>query len=410
MRPVDFATRTAAPGRKPTTLSIVVPCFNEEAVLAATWERLAELRQTLIRKGKISTSSEVIFVDDGSTDNTWSVITALADQGAPVRGLKLSRNCGHQNALLAGMSEARGEAVVTIDADLQDDETAIEAMVDAYCQGCEVVYGVRESRQTDTWFKRTTARGFYRLMNLLGVNTIADHADYRLMSQRAIRYLEQFSEVNLFLRGVVPLLGLRTAVVRYDRRSRQAGESKYPLRKMLEFALDGITSFSISPLRAITLLGIALSLVCVVVSVWVLFVRLNSADAVPGWASTILPIFFLGGIQLFCLGVLGEYVGKIYLESKRRPRFLIEQLMRPQHGHGADSPSVSTELTPVVTYRRRTPHAPSAPAPHPAPLAYPAQRAKAAVPPHPHSSGEARHTSSPPTTRVAGEPVHRAPA
>ena len=309
-----------------TVLSIVVPCFNEDAVLKETYSRLASLRDHLVAGGKISHRSELVFVDDGSRDRTWEIIDSWVAQGAPVVGVKLSRNCGHQNALLAGLSSANGDAVITIDADLQDDEAAIERMVDAFHDGSEVVYGVRAKRTTDTWFKRTTARTFYRMLGALGVQTVFDHADYRLLSRRAIDYLQQFNEVNLFLRGVIPLLGLRSTIVHYDRRARFAGESKYPLGKMIEFALNGITSFSVTPLRAITLLGFAVSLGCVALGVWALVVKLTSANAVPGWASTILPIYFLGGVQLFCAGVLGEYVGKIYIEIKRRPRFLIEKV------------------------------------------------------------------------------------
>lgn len=316
-----------------TTLSVVVPCFNEEAVLKETCTRLLELRRRLIAKGKISQRSEIVFVDDGSRDETWRIIDAWVQEGLPVVGVKLSRNCGHQNALLAGLSTARGDAVVTIDADLQDDEEAIEKMIDAFHDGYEVVYGVRARRDTDTWFKRTSARSFYRLMSALGVKTVYDHADYRLLSQRAIRYLDQFAEVNLFLRGVVPLLGLPSTTVHYDRRARFAGESKYPLRKMLEFALNGITSFSVAPLRAITLLGFVVSLVCIAFAGWAVLVKLTSPNAVPGWASTILPIYFLGGVQLFCAGVLGEYVGKIYMEIKRRPRFLIERVAEQRHSN-----------------------------------------------------------------------------
>jgi glycosyltransferase involved in cell wall biosynthesis len=309
-----------------TTLSIVVPCFNEEEVLRHTYQRLAALRDQLIVKGKISRRSEIVFVDDGSSDRTWNIVSAWVQSGEPVVGVKLSRNCGHQNALLAGLSSAKGDAIITIDADLQDDERAIERMVDAYHQGNEIVYGVRAKRDCDSWFKRTTARAFYRCMAALGVTTVYDHADYRLLSQRAAKYLGQFSEVNLFLRGVVPLLGLRSAVVHYDRRARFAGESKYPLGKMLEFALNGITSFSVAPLRLITLLGFVVALACALLAMWALAAKLTGTDAVPGWASTILPIYFLGGIQLFCAGVLGEYVGKIYMEIKRRPRFLIEKV------------------------------------------------------------------------------------
>lgn len=314
----------AAPA--PAVLSIVIPCFNEEAVLAQTYSRLVALRERLVARGMISSHSEILFVDDGSHDATWHIIDGWVSEGAPVTGVKLSRNCGHQNALLAGLAAARGDAVVTIDADLQDDETAIEQMLDAFHDGNEVVYGVRSKRDSDTWFKRCTARAFYRGMNALGVRTIVDHADYRLLSRRAVKYLGEFKEANLFLRGVVPLLGLRSTIVRYERRARLAGESKYPFRKMLEFALDGITSFSTAPLRAISILGFLLCLVCLALSAWVVLAKLMTSDTTPGWASTILPIYFLGGVQLFCVGLLGEYVGKIYMEVKRRPRFLIERV------------------------------------------------------------------------------------
>lgn len=339
---------------RPTTLSVVVPCFNEEAVLRETFSRLMQLRGRLIARRKISPRSDIVFVDDGSHDQTWPLIESWVRDGAPVVGVKLSRNCGHQNALLAGLSTAKGDAVITIDADLQDDEDAIEQMVDAFQQGHEVVYGVRARRQSDTWFKRTSAQSFYRLMSALGVRTVFDHADYRLLSQRAIRYLEQFSEVNLFLRGVVPLLGLRSTTVRYDRRARFAGESKYPLRKMLEFALNGITSFSVAPLRAITLLGFFVSLACVAFAGWALLVKLTSPDAVPGWASTILPIYFLGGVQLFCAGVLGEYVGKIYMEIKKRPRFLIERVAEPHRRPATVVASMDRHARATATRHART--------------------------------------------------------
>lgn len=315
-------------GGTPVALSIVVPCFNEDAVLAETHSRLVAVRERLVASGKISRESEIIFVDDGSRDATWALIDQWVRAGGPVAGIKLSRNCGHQNALLAGLDAAMGEAVVTIDADLQDDEDAIERMVDAFRGGCEVVFGVRARRDTDSWFKRTTAHGFYRLMSALGVQTVYDHADYRLLGRRAIRYLAQFGEANLFLRGVVPLLGLKSCVVTYERRARLAGESKYPLGKMIEFALNGITSFSVRPLRLITAIGFLLSLACAALALWSLAVKLTSADAVPGWASTILPIYFLGGVQLLCVGVIGEYIGKIYVESKRRPRYFVEELAR----------------------------------------------------------------------------------
>lgn len=329
-----------------THLSIVVPCFNEDAVLGETYSRLKNLRDELITKGKISNRSEILLVDDGSRDSTWNMIDELVQAGAPVVGVKLSRNCGHQSALLAGISKASGDVVITIDADLQDDERAMEQMIDAFHEGHEIVYGVRAKRDTDSLFKRLTARWFYRLLATLGVETVLDHADYRLLSRRAIKYLARFKEVNLFLRGMVPLLGLRSTVVYYERRLRFAGESKYPLRKMIEFALNGVTSFSTAPLRAITVLGFGVSFVCLLLSCWALAVKLMTADAVPGWASTILPIYFLGGVQLLCAGVLGEYVGKIYMESKRRPRFFVEQTARLQC-RAADPSSKGGTLQPT---------------------------------------------------------------
>jgi glycosyltransferase involved in cell wall biosynthesis len=333
-------------------LSIVVPCFNEEAVLHHSVERLLQLRRRLTAAGKVASASEVVLVDDGSADRTWELISAFVQEGGPIVGVKLSRNCGHQNALLAGLGVAAGDAIVTIDADLQDDEDAIEAMVDAFLQGHEVVYGVRARRDSDTWFKRCTAQAFYGLMARLGVHTVPDHADFRLLSRRAVRDLEQFNESNLFLRGVVPLLGLPSTVVHYDRRPRLAGESKYPLRKMIEFALNGITSFSVAPLRAITFLGLSVSFACVVLAAWVLAVKLFTTSAVPGWASTMLPIYFLGGLQLFCLGVLGEYIGKIYTETKRRPRFLVEKVAQLRR-----RPAFEPVAEPAPARRHRRAHA-----------------------------------------------------
>ena len=241
------------------------------------------------------------------------------------RGVKLSRNRGHQNALLAGLLSADGDAVVSIDADLQDDVAVIEQMVDEYRRGIDIVFGVRKRRDTDTFFKRATARAFYGLMGWLGAGSVSDHADFRLMSRRAIEALGQFREVNLFLRGIVPLLGFRTAVVEYDRGERFAGESKYPLKKMLAFALEGVTSFSVVPLRLITLIGFSVFALTVAMTLWVLWVRVFTDEAVPGWASTVLPLYFVGGVQILCLGVIGEYLGKIYAEVKARPRYFIDQ-------------------------------------------------------------------------------------
>lgn len=337
----------------PVLLSIVVPCFNEEAVLPQTHARLLRLRERLVAAGKITPASEIVFVDDGSRDATWALVEGWVRAGEPVAGVKLSRNCGHQNALLAGLDSAIGEAVVTIDADLQDDEDAIERMVDAYRRGFEVVYGVRARRDSDSWFKRSSAHAFYRTMAMLGARTVHDHADYRLLGRRALRSLSRFGEANLFLRGIVPLLGFASCTVHYDRRARPAGESKYPLAKMIEFALDGITSFSVRPLRLIAGLGFALCFACLTLAAWALAVRLNSSDAVPGWASTILPIYFLGGVQLLCIGVLGEYVGKIYIEAKQRPRFLVEQVAREDRvPQGRERPH-----GPATRVRRRPTHA-----------------------------------------------------
>jgi len=307
------------------TLGIVVPCFNEEAVLPETCSRLATLLRDLRAGGKIGPSSRIYFVDDGSRDRTWPLIEGMVAAGEPVAGIRLSRNRGHQNALLAGLLAAPGDALISIDADLQDDVGQIEAMLDRHAEGCDVVYGVRRRRDADTWFKRVTAAAFYRVIALMGVETVRHHADYRLLSRRAIEGLRGYGEVNLYLRGIVPLLGFRTATVEYARGERRAGESKYPLRKMLGLALEAITSFSVVPLRLVTALGLAVCLGSVVVIGWALWTTLVAGRALPGWASTVLPIYFLGGVQMLSLGVIGEYVGKIYLESKGRPRYFVER-------------------------------------------------------------------------------------
>lgn len=309
----------------PMGLAVVVPCFDEASVLPETVVRLAGLRATLVADGLAAASSTVWFVDDGSRDGTWRLIEEASRVFPWAHGIKLSRNRGHQNALLAGLVSVEADAIVTVDADLQDDLGAIREMLARHADGAEVVYGVRRRRDSDSWFKRTTAVGYYRLLARLGVDVVFNHADYRLLGRRALAALRQFSEVNLFLRGIVPQLGFRSACVEYDRAERFAGESKYPLRKMLAFAWDGVTSFSAVPLRWITALGFTVSLAAFGVGAWVLGVRLAVPGAVPGWASTVLPVLFLGGIQLLSLGVIGEYVGKIYGEAKRRPRFVIEK-------------------------------------------------------------------------------------
>ena len=265
------------------------------------------------------------FIDDGSLDQTWSMIEAATKTHTFVRGIKLSRNSGQQNALLAGLFSADGDAVVTVDADLQDDLGAIESMVEAYLDGSDIVYGVRSRRSADTFLKRFTAESYYRLLNWMGVQAVFNHADYRLMSRRAIDALRAFKEVNLFLRGIIPLLGFASSTVYYDRAQRFAGESKFPLRKMLGFAWEGITSFSPMPLHLITTMGLVVSLGSFAVTLWALWVTLFTEDAVPGWASTVLPIYFLGGIQLLCIGIIGEYLAKMYMETKERPRYLIEK-------------------------------------------------------------------------------------
>jgi len=311
----------------PTHLAIVVPCYNEQEVLPETCSRLIALLDRLLAKGKIVANSRIYFVDDGSTDATWELISRSVAAGAPVVGLRLARNRGHQNALLAGMFSAVADAVVTVDADLQDELDVIESMIEHFQAGCDVVYGVRRRRDSDSPLKRLTAEGFYRLMGALGVETIHNHADYRLLSKRAIDSLKGFREVNLYLRGIIPLIGFRSAIVEYDRLPRFAGDSKYPLRKMLALALDAITSFSALPLRLISLLGFIVFVGAMGVTVWALWAALATGKVIPGWASVVLPMYFLGGIQLLALGAIGEYVGKLYVEVKARPRFIIQDVV-----------------------------------------------------------------------------------
>ncbi len=309
--------------RYDNTLYVVIPCYKEEAVLPETAKRLgAKLRQ-LIGDGKISPKSRALLVNDGSKDRTWEIIQSLHEQDHLFSGVNLSRNRGHQNALLAGLMTAVECADVTIsmDADLQDDINAMDGMLDAYHEGCDVVYGVRSSRKTDSFFKRFTAEAFYRLMNAMGVEIVFNHADYRLMSRRAVEGLREFSEVNLFLRGIVPLIGYKSATVEYERAPRFAGESKYPLKKMLAFALDGITSFSVKPLRLILSLGIIVVLISLVMLIGLLIAGMD------GSRFTMFSIWLIGGLQLLGMGVLGEYIGKIYGESKHRPRFIIERVV-----------------------------------------------------------------------------------
>ena len=306
-------------------LYIVIPCFNEEEVLDETARRILVLLDRMESEGLVASGSRMLPVDDGSRDRTWQVIERLHATDSRVGGVKLAANSGHQNALLAGLLTASNKAdiMVSIDADLQDDAEVIPDMVRKYLEGNDIVYGVRRSRQTDNWFKRTTATLFYRIMQALGAKTIYNHADYRLMSRRAVLQLANYRERNLFLRGLVPLLGYRSDVVYYDRARRFAGTSKYPLGKMLNFALDGITSFSIRPLRLLFHLGLFFILIALCILVWVLY-KYITGDVVTGWSSLILSIWFVGGCVLTGLGITGEYVGKIYMEVKDRPRYNIE--------------------------------------------------------------------------------------
>ncbi len=308
-------------------LGVVIPCYNEEDVLPETNRRLLELLTNLKNSGLVTQESAIYFIDDGSTDHTWQIINQLNANDYRVHGIKLSRNRGHQNALLAGLFSAEGDALVTVDADLQDDIKIIENMVRCFIEGSEIVYGVRKSRSKDAFFKRKTADLYYKFLALLGVEVIYNHADFRLMGRRIVDCLQQYSETNLFLRGIIPLLGFRSATVYYDRTERFAGISKYPLRRMLALAVDGVTSFSVVPLRVITVLGLLVFLFSFGMVGWVSYGRLFMNTAIPGWASSVIPIYFLGGIQLLSIGVLGEYIAKIYLETKRRPRYLIDKII-----------------------------------------------------------------------------------
>lgn len=309
-------------------LYIVVPCYKEEAVLPETSKRLKVKLLDLIKDEKIDPSSKIMFVNDGSTDKTWDIIQELHNNDEMFSGVNLSRNRGHQNALLAGITTAVNYAdiIISMDADLQDDIGAVDKMVDAYHNGFDVVYGVRSSRKTDTAFKKFTAEGFYKFMKLLGVDIVFNHADYRLMSRRATQGLLEFSEVNLFLRGIVPQIGYPWTTVEYERAERFAGESKYPLKKMLAFAFDGITSFSVTPIRFIFKLGVFVFLASIVALIWSLISKLLG-HTVSGWTSLVFSIWMIGGIQLLSLGIIGEYIGKIYNETKRRPRFIIESII-----------------------------------------------------------------------------------
>ena len=305
-------------------LAIVIPCYNEEEVLGETTQRLNQLLLSLIDNKKISNESYVMYVDDGSTDKTWSLISETYKLNKLFKGLKLSRNFGHQNALLAGLYHIDNfDVSISIDADLQDDLDAIPQMIDKYIEGNEIVYGVRDDRSTDTFFKRESALFFYKLMEKMGVESVYNHADYRLISYKALEAFKQFGESNLYLRGMVPLVGFKSDKVYYKRGARFAGSSKYNLKKMLSFAWNGISSLSIKPLSFVTFCGFSIFILSILLSLYVLITYLVKST-VAGWASTVLPIYFLGGIQLLCIGLLGEYIAKIYNEIKQRPRFIID--------------------------------------------------------------------------------------
>jgi len=308
---------------------LVIPCYNEEEVLGETSKQLKEIMNGMIQKGKISEESRIVFVNDGSKDKTWSIIQKLHEEDPLFAGINLSKNRGHQNALLAGLLTTKdyADAVISLDADLQDDVGVIEKFIDEFQNGYDVVYGVRSSRKTDTFFKRFTAESFYKLMKALGVNIVFNHADYRLMSKRALDGLEEFEERNLFLRGIIPLIGYPSTTVEYERHERFAGESKYPLKKMLKFAFDGITSFSIKPIRMILNLGVIMFLVSIAMMIWSL-VDKASGNTVAGWTSLMVSIWMIGGLQLISIGFVGEYIGKIYEETKKRPRFIVESFLR----------------------------------------------------------------------------------
>lgn len=306
-------------------LFCVIPCYNEQEVLPETSRRLKEKFESLISGGKIDADSRILFVNDGSKDDTFNMIKKLHEENPIFQGINLSKNMGHQNALLAGLMTAKDlcDMAISMDADLQDDINAIDAMVDKFNEGADIVYGVRSKRATDTFFKRFTAEGFYKLINTMGGDTVYNHADYRLMSRRALFALSEFGEVNLFLRGIVPMIGFNQEVVYYERAERFAGESKYPLKKMLSFAVEGITSLSTKPIKMITGLGFSIVFITLLVFIYSL-ARYFTGHNEPGWTTIVMSVWFIGGLTIMSIGIIGEYIGKIYLETKNRPRFIIE--------------------------------------------------------------------------------------
>lgn len=307
------------------TIYFIIPCYNEEDVLKETAERLSTKVEGLVKQKKINTNSRIIFVDDGSKDKTWEIIKNLSEKKSVFGGIKLSRNRGHQNALLSGLLTVKDncDAVISMDADLQDDIEAVEKFIEKFDEGCDVVYGVRSERKKDTAFKKYTAQSFYKIMSKLGVDIVYNHADYRLMSRRAIDALEDFKEVNLFLRGIVPLIGYKSDIVLYERDERFAGESKYPLKKMISFALEGITSFSVKPIRMVFLTGVVVFSISLFILLYSL-IQWRLGNTITGWTTTVASIWAIGGIQILCIGIVGEYIGKIYMETKSRPKFIIE--------------------------------------------------------------------------------------
>ncbi|MCI8599064.1 MAG: glycosyltransferase family 2 protein [Lachnospiraceae bacterium] len=317
-------------------LYLVIPCYNEEAVLPETAKQLLAKMNSMFERNIISPESKILFVNDGSKDRTWELIEELHKSNPIYSGIKLSRNKGHQNALLAGLmiAKERADMTISLDADLQDDVDVIDRMVERYYAGNDIVYGVRSARKTDTFFKKFTAQGFYKIMQAMGVDIVYNHADYRLMSKRALEGLAEFKEVNLFLRGIVPLIGFSSDTVSYERHERFAGESKYPLKKMLSFATDGITSFSIKPIRLITACGFLIFLVSIAMLIYSLVVHFTG-NTVHGWTSMIVSIWAIGGLQLLAIGIVGEYIGKIYLETKERPKYIIEKILdKKEEGTG----------------------------------------------------------------------------
>ncbi len=309
-------------------LYMVVPCYNEEAVLEETTARLKEKFESLIKEDKISPKSKVLYVNDGSKDNTWNLIKQIHEKDKMFRGICLSRNRGHQNAVLCGLMQAKEEAdmVISMDADLQDDINAIDEMVDKYHEGFDVVYGVRNSRKTDTFFKRFTAQAYYKMLLFMGVDIVYNHADFRLMSKRVLKEMENYKEVNLFLRGIVPMIGFPSTNVYYERHERFAGESKYPLKKMLHFAFDGITSLSVKPIRLITTVGAGIFFLSICMLIYSIVIHFLGKSLV-GWSSLMVSVWALGGLQIFSIGVIGEYIGKIYMETKARPRFIVQEYL-----------------------------------------------------------------------------------